>query len=601
MPGGMLHLIRAVETPGPCKSRGHGTRQDSARIPVATGGRAYVEAAVSGDWSWLAWTIAAGGILAAIVYTYVRRDLDQRRQAAGELQNQRRAEEKIRASEEFYRKLFEANPNPMWAFDVETLRFLAVNDAAVAHYGYSRDEFLAMTIKEIRPPEDIPVLLARLAARRSGINIGGRLRHMKKDGTLINVEITSHPIEYAGHRAEIVLATDVSLQHQLDEELRQAQKIEAVGRLAGGIAHDFNNLLTVIQGYAEMLEGQLGRAHPGSALLDEITRAAGRAAELTAQLLAFSRRQMVAPRLFCLNSIVSDTEKMLRRLLGNHVDMNMELASDLGNVLADPAQVEQVLLNLAINARDAMPDGGKLTIATRNIDVNSESVANPVDLRPGSYVLLRVADTGMGMDEEVRTHLFEPFFTTKPVGQGTGLGLATVYGIVTHSGGSVTVSSTPGVGTTFNLYFPRHDAPASAADGSGTIASVKRTVLLVDDEVTVRRLVAAALRARGYAVLEASSGQEALPYGRSKEHVIDLLISDVVMPGMTGPELARKLREACPSLRVLYLSGYAGAAGTANGIDDDDFLQKPFGMDALCEKVRSLVDLAGNTTAVPAR
>jgi two-component system cell cycle sensor histidine kinase/response regulator CckA len=560
-----------------------------------------VEAAVSGDWSWLAWTIAAGGILAAIVYTYVRRDLDQRRQAAGELQNQRRAEEKIRASEEFYRKLFEANPNPMWAFDVETLRFLAVNDAAVAHYGYSRDEFLAMTIKEIRPPEDIPVLLARLAARRSGINIGGRLRHMKKDGTLINVEITSHPIEYAGHRAEIVLATDVSLQHQLDEELRQAQKIEAVGRLAGGIAHDFNNLLTVIQGYAEMLEGQLGRAHPGSALLDEITRAAGRAAELTAQLLAFSRRQMVAPRLFCLNSIVSDTEKMLRRLLGNHVDMNMELASDLGNVLADPAQVEQVLLNLAINARDAMPDGGKLTIATRNIDVNSESVANPVDLRPGSYVLLRVADTGMGMDEEVRTHLFEPFFTTKPVGQGTGLGLATVYGIVTHSGGSVTVSSTPGVGTTFNLYFPRHDAPASAADGSGTIASVKRTVLLVDDEVTVRRLVAAALRARGYAVLEASSGQEALPYGRSKEHVIDLLISDVVMPGMTGPELARKLREACPSLRVLYLSGYAGAAGTANGIDDDDFLQKPFGMDALCEKVRSLVDLAGNTTAVPAR
>jgi PAS domain S-box-containing protein len=551
-----------------------------------------VEAAAGGDWSWLAWTIAAGGIITAIMYTYVRRDLDQRRQAAAELESQRQAEEKIRASEELYRKLFEANPHPMWAFDIETLRFLAVNDAAVAHYGYSRDEFLAMTIKDIRPPEDVPLLLARLAARPSGLNLGARSRHMKKDGTLINVEITSHPMEYAGHRAEIVLATDVSLRHQLDEELRQAQKIEAVGRLAGGIAHDFNNLLTVVQGYGEMLQGQLGKSHPSSPLIDEIMRAAGRAAELTAQLLAFSRRQMVAPRLFCPNSIVSDTEKMLRRLLGNHVLMVMDLAADLGEVLADPGQVEQVLLNLVINARDAMPDGGKLTIATRNIDVSAQNASSPSDLRPGPYVFLSVADTGMGMDEEVRSHLFEPFFTTKPVGQGTGLGLATVHGIVAQSGGSIAVWSTLGAGTTFKVYLPRQTTPAPATDPSATLTSDKRTVLLVDDEITVRRLVAAALRARGYAVLEASSGQEALLYCQSQQHAIDLLISDVVMPGMTGPELARKLRAAHPSLRVLYLSGYAGAAGTANGIDDTNFLPKPFGVDALCEKVRALLDEA---------
>jgi len=556
-----------------------------------------LEAAASGDWSWLAWTIAAGGILAAIIYTYVRRDFDQRRQTAADLESKRQAEGRIRASEELYRKLFEANPHPMWAFDVETLHFLAVNDAAVAHYGYSRDEFLAMTIKDIRPPADVPLLLARRAAQPPGLNFAGRFRHVKKDGTLINVDITSHPMEYAGHRAEIVLAIDVSLQHQLDEELRQAQKIEAVGRLAGGIAHDFNNLLTVIQGYGEMLQGQLGKTHPSSPLIDEIMRAAGRAAELTAQLLAFSRRQMVAPRLFCLNGIVSDTEKMLRRLLGNHVEMNMDLARDLGEIRADPGQMEQVLLNLVINARDAMPDGGKLTIATRNIDVGAPNAATPPELRSGSYVLLSVADTGIGMDEEVRSHLFEPFFTTKPIGQGTGLGLATVYGIVSQSGGAVTVSSTPGAGTTFKVYLPRQNAPARAPDPSAAVTNGKRTVLLVDDELTVRRLVATALRARGYAVLEASSGQEALLYGQGKEHVIDLLISDVVMPGMTGPELAQKLTAAYPSLRVLYLSGYAGAAGTANGINDTNFLQKPFGMDVLCEKVRTLLDETRTTTA----
>jgi PAS domain S-box-containing protein len=559
-----------------------------------------VEAAASGDWGWLTWAVAAGGILVAIIYTYVRRDLDQRQQAAADLESKRQAEERVRASEELYRKLFEANPHPMWAFDVDTLRFLAVNDAAVAHYGYSRDEFLAMSIKDIRPPEDVPSLLDRRAGRPAGLNVAGRFRHVKKDGTLINVEITSHPMEYAGHRAEIVLATDVSLRHQLEEELRQAQKIEAVGRLAGGIAHDFNNLLTVIQGYGEMVQGQLGKTHPSSPLIDEIMRAAGRAAELTAQLLAFSRRQVVAPRLFCLNSIVSDTDKMLRRLLGNTVDMVMDLAGDLGEVRADPGQIEQVLLNLVLNSRDAMPNGGKLTIATRNTNVSGQAASSLPEVRPGRYVLLSVADTGIGMDEEVRSHLFEPFFTTKPVGQGTGLGLATVYGIVAQSGGSVTVSSAPGAGSTFRIYFPRQDTAAVSGDPLALADAGQRTVLLVDDEITVRRLVATALRGKGYLVLEASSGQEALPYGQSKEHMIDLLISDVVMPGMTGPELAQKLRGAYPSLQVLYLSGYAGAAGTANGIDRSNFLQKPFGMDVLCEKVRTLLDEGQTAGAVPA-
>jgi CheY-like chemotaxis protein len=321
-------------------------------------------------------------------------------------------------------------------------------------------------------------------------------------------------------------------------------------------------------------------------------RAAGRAAELTAQLLAFSRRQMVAPRLFCPNGIVSDTEKMLRRLLGNNVEMIMDLAADLGEIRADPGQMEQVLLNLVINARDAMPNGGKLTIATRNIDLGAQNTSSSPELRPGSYVLLSVSDTGVGMDDEVRSHLFEPFFTTKPIGQGTGLGLATVHGIVAQSGGSVTVSSAPGAGTTFKIYCPRQNAPAATIGESPKEAGGKKTVLLVDDEITVRRLVASALRARGYAVFEASGGREALPYGECKEPVIDLLISDVVMPGMTGPELAQKLKAANPSLRVLYLSGYAGATGTENGIDHGNFLQKPFGMDVLWEKVRTLLDVA---------
>jgi PAS domain S-box-containing protein len=382
---------------------------------------------------------------------------------------------------------------------------------------------------------------------------------------------------------------------QLEEQLRQSQKMEAIGQLAGGVAHDFNNLLTIINGYSEIIQTQLPPSNPVSGLVAEIAQAGTRAASLTRQLLAFSRKAVVEPRVLDLNAVVGDLEKLLRRLIGEDVELATVPDPALGSVLVDPGQVEQVLMNLAINARDAMPRGGKLTIETANAELDVTCTQAVPDARPGPYVLLAVSDTGVGMDEAVMAHLFEPFFTTKSPGRGTGLGLATVYGIVKQSGGHVAVYSEVGHGTTFKIYLPRvADGPVATRShfGATRAATGTETVLLAEDEGAVRALARHVLKMHGYAVLEAGHGREALRIADDHLGPIHLLVTDVVMPEMGGRQLADELAARRAGTRVLYLSGYTDDAIVRHGVlqAESAFLQKPFTPTALVQKVREVLD-----------
>ena len=500
----------------------------------------------------------------------------------------------LRASEEQYRALFENTPYPMWVFDLETHRLLAVNGAAIAHYGYRREEFLTLKIEDLRPPEDIPALEQHLATKEAGYHTTGPWRHRKKDGTLIEVQTSGHEITFAGRRAELVVIDDVTERKRLEEQFRQAQKMEAVGRLAAGVAHDFNNLLTAILGTTDLMIEDLPADDPDREGLLDIRGAAERAAVLTRQLLTFSRQQVVSPRMLRLNELITDLVKLLRRLLGEDVTIASALAPDCGAVKADPGQLEQVLVNLAVNARDAMPNGGRLTIETRNVDLDADYPTERVMIPAGRYVMLAVTDNGTGMDAQTNARIFEPFFTTKPVGKGTGLGLATVYGVVQQSGGYIWLYSELGHGTSFKIYLPRVDADgpqpaeeeqrASALDGS-------ETVLVAEDEEAVRLIIAKALEARGYRVLSARDGSEALELAAGHGG-IDLLVTDVVMPDMNGRELSRCLTEARPNLRTLYLSGYTDDAMLHRGVLQEGvaFLQKPFSLGALARKVRDVIE-----------
>ena len=500
----------------------------------------------------------------------------------------------LRASEEQYRALFENTPYPMWVFDLETHRLLAVNSAAIAHYGYRREEFLTLKIEDLRPPEDIPALEQHLATKEAGYHTTGPWRHRKKDGTLIEVQTSGHEITFAGRRAELVVIDDVTERKRLEEQFRQAQKMEAVGRLAAGVAHDFNNLLTAILGTTDLMIEDLPADDPDREGLLDIRGAAERAAVLTRQLLTFSRQQVVSPRMLRLNELITDLVKLLRRLLGEDVTIASALAPDCGAVKADPGQLEQVLVNLAVNARDAMPNGGRLTIETRNVDLDADYPTERVMIPAGRYVMLAVTDNGTGMDAQTNARIFEPFFTTKPVGKGTGLGLATVYGVVQQTGGYIWLYSELGHGTSFKIYLPRVDADgpqpaeeeqrASALDGS-------ETVLVAEDEEAVRLIIAKALEARGYRVLSARDGSEALELAAGHGG-IDLLVTDVVMPDMNGRELSRCLTEARPNLRTLYLSGYTDDAMLHRGVLQEGvaFLQKPFSLGALARKVRDVIE-----------
>lgn len=504
----------------------------------------------------------------------------------------RSAQREIEKSERRYRLLFESNPQPMWVYDHESLAFLAVNNAAVHQYGYSAEEFLRMTLKDIRPAEDIPALLEDVRQPAAAFHRDGPWRHRKRDGSIISVEITSHPIQYDGRDARLILVTDITERHKLEEQFQQAQRLESIGRLAGGVAHDFNNLLTVINGYAAQILSDLPATSPLARRVAEISGAGQRAASLTQQLLAFSRRQLVHLSILNLNAVITEIETMLRRLIGEDVELVLKLAPDLGNTKADAGQMQQVLMNLAVNARDAMPQGGSLLIETANVFLDENYCESHPEVRPGPYILFAVSDSGTGMTPEVQQRAFEPFFTTKPVGSGTGLGLSTVHGTVRQSGGWIWVYSEPGSGTTFKVYLPRTDEAVLASPPIvKTDVRGHETILLVEDQEEVRALAVTVLERYGYRLLSAAGGEEAISLAEGYPGPIDLLLTDIVMPGMNGRTLAKQLA-AGRTLRILYMSGYTENAIAHRGILDPglDYIQKPFTPEALAEKVRQVLD-----------
>jgi signal transduction histidine kinase/ActR/RegA family two-component response regulator len=397
------------------------------------------------------------------------------------------------------------------------------------------------------------------------------------------------------------IATDITARkqteealHRSEEQLRQAQKMEAVGKLAGGVAHDFNNLLTVINGHTALSLRRLGPEDPLYRKLEAIREAGERAASLTRQLLAFSRKQIMQPKVLDLNHVIFETNKMLQRLIGEDVDLLIGLTPDLGKIKADPGQIEQVLMNLAVNARDAMPKGGKVTIETQNVYIDEEYSSRHLSVRPGQYVMLAVSDTGCGMNAATQERIFEPFFTTKETGKGTGLGLSTVYGIVKQSGGNVWVYSEVGQGTTFKIYLPCVESPAEefkliTADAQATPGT--ETVLLVEDEEMVRNMTREILQESGYQVLEAKHGHEALLVAERHNGPIHLMLSDVVMPQMSGRELAEQLSPMRREMKVLYMSGYTDDAIVHHGVLDEGmaFIEKPFTPNALTHKLREVL------------
>jgi hypothetical protein len=501
-----------------------------------------------------------------------------------------------------YQLLFKSHPEPMWVFDIETLRFLEVNEAAIRRYGYSREEFLAMSVKAIRPAEEIPAFLDSL---RTGKDLwqSGPWLHRTKDGSVIETLITSHVLTFGARPVHYVMAHDVTGERRASEQLQQAQRMESLGQLAGGVAHDFNNLLGVILNFgwfvkanlmAEVERGDGERWRPVLKDMERIERAAENAARLTHQLLAFARVDVAQPRPMNINAVLTELVPLLRRTLGEHIELVALPRSHLMSVMIDSGQLSQVLTNLAVNARDAMPKGGKLTIDVQNVDVDAVYAASRPGLKPGRYVRLRVSDTGAGMDKQTLEHAFEPFFTTKPRGQGTGLGLATVYGIVKQAGGHVDVDSEPGEGTWVSVHLPATDQAPAAPEAVASPSPVKatETVLVVEDSDDLREIAGRILSKNGYQVMVAANGPDALKMAHAFTGHIDLLLTDVIMPQMNGSELAPRLVESRPDLRVLYMSGFAstalGAAGTLPA--EVALLDKPFTEPALLSRVRQALE-----------
>jgi two-component system cell cycle sensor histidine kinase/response regulator CckA len=611
--------------------------------------------------------------------------------------------------------LFSSNPHPMWIYDRQTLRFLDVNEAAVRGYGYPREEFLKMSVVDIRPPEDASAFTEFISHLPEGYRRPGVWRHLRKDGTLMRVEIAAFKFEIDGHLAELVVAQDITerccveealrnseaslkalldnaplgiaegaldksylsmtnpalreilggysveealvldlnaqvyadvkererllevlrrsgkitgwetnirrrdgtpvpvritavlapgeperllsyiedttQQNALEQQVRQVQKLEAVGRLAGGMAHDFNNVLVVIKLSTEMMLAQITPDSPFSKPLLQISNAAERAAALTRQMLAFGRQQMMQPRIINVNAVVSDTAHMLRQVIGEDIELVTELEESVQNAKLDPDQLTQVILNLAVNARDAMPNGGTLHIetATRTLDEAYAREHQPV--QPGRYVMMSVSDTGSGIDRSVLPRIFDPFFTTKEIGKGTGLGLSIVYGIVKQSGGYIWVYSEPGHGTTFKLYFPATTAPLDPPDARRDIPGrpAGQLILVVEDEATIRSNVRDCLSQLGYRVVVADTANAALRRCDQLEGKIDLLLTDVVMAGKSGYDLALELSGRYPSIPVLFMSGYTEDSGVRRELllKGSPFLQKPFSVADLASAVHA--------------
>jgi two-component system cell cycle sensor histidine kinase/response regulator CckA len=510
----------------------------------------------------------------------------------------KRLEERLREHQAFLEKAQEVahvgswisgpGPDDPLSWSHETCRIFGFEESAF-------DGRVATFFDRVHPEDRERVGAAARAALATGMPYEVDHRIVRPDGSVRWVHEQADVVSDGQGRPQSMIGTvqDITERKSLEDQLLQAQKMEAMGRLAGGVAHDFNNLLTAILGYADIVMRRLGPAHALRPKVEEIKKAGERASGLTRQLLAFSRKQVLQPRVVDLNMVVGDVEKMLYRIIGEDVHIANALDPDLGRVRADPAQLEQILINLAVNARDAMPSGGSLVLETANAELDAAYAREHVGVAPGRYVMLAVSDTGTGMDAETRRHIFEPFFTTKPPGKGTGLGLATVYGIVAQSGGHIWVYSEEGLGSVFKVYLPRIDAPAEVEPPRPSAAAGgTETLLLVEDEAGVRELMSEVLTGLGYVVLAAHRAEDALDRAAAHAGPLDMVISDVVLPGMGGPALVEKLRERRPGLRALLISGYTDEAMLQRGIVEEGaaVLAKPFSPEALGQRVREMLD-----------
>ncbi len=527
-------------------------------------------------------SVARAEVGGRALYTIVARDITERRRSEARLREQA--------------ALLDRATDAIQVVDLKG-RIRYWNRGAERLYGWSAKETVGQSVLDLYAAGNADQQRTAVQSVLMRDEWSGELTHVNKDGRVVVVEGRWSLVRDDKDRPHSILLihTDVTEKRALELRLRQTQKMEAIGRLAGGVAHDFNNLLTVIQGYSEMILGGSTLDQSSRELISEVYRAGEKAAGLTRQLLAFSRQQMLAPRVLDLNALVQEMEKLLRRLIGADIEVAASLSPNVGMVRADPGQLEQVVMNLAVNARDAMPTGGRLTIETRNVDVHESYFSEQSGVKPGPYVLLAFTDTGIGMDPATRARIFEPFFTTKEAGKGTGLGLATVHGIVQQSGGFLDVYSELGRGTSFKVYLPRlpEGADASISPSSAEpMPSGTETILLVEDDPGIRSLARVALQSYGYRVLEAANGPEGVEVGRTHPGTIHLLATDVVLPKASGREVAEQLRPARPTMKVLYVSGYTDDAIVRHGVLTADlaFLQKPYTPSTLARKVREVLD-----------
>ncbi len=507
-----------------------------------------------------------------------------------------RFRKQIAEREELFRLIGENAADMIAVVDVNEHRLY--NSPSYQRFlGYTPEELESTsTFEQIHPDDRQKVADAAKAAQHSGLGRRVEYRFRHKDGRWLVLESTASVVRNSNGEVEklVIVNRDITERKQLEEQLSLSQRLDAIGRLSGGVAHDFNNLLGVIIGYSEALQQRMGPDDPHREAVDEIRNAGERAASLTQQLLAFSRRQVLEPTVLDLNTIVVDVEKMLGRLIGEDIRLELALSQQIGKVKADRTQIEQVLLNLAVNARDAMPRGGKLIIETADAELDEASVKRRPYIVPGHYVLLKVSDTGCGMDAALQSRIFEPFFTTKGKGKGTGLGLATVYGVIKQSGGYILVESEVGKGSVFEIYLPRSEEAVEAAQEDQRLTSLgqdHRTVLLVEDEQSLRKLTRNTLRDMGYTVLEASDAFQALEVAKQTDAAIDLLLTDIIMPGMSGRSLADTLCPLRPGMRVLYMSGYTdGELATHGALETGiSILRKPFTRDDLLQRMEDIL------------
>jgi PAS domain S-box-containing protein len=522
-----------------------------------------------------------------------------------DISERRIAEEELREAEARYRLLVEQLPLITYInVPGESGRWVYLSPQLEEILGYKPSEWTSdfRSFLEAIHPDDRELVTAERAASGGKGRIGLEYRLMAKDGRIVWMrdeavvvrDLSGKPLYVQGYLLDISVEREAeSERHRLEAQLLHSQKMEAIGRLAGGIAHDFNNLLTAITGYSELIISELDPASSLARDAEEIKRAAEQAAAMTQQLLAFSRRQVLQPAFLDPNEVIGHMEKMLQRLIGENIELVTELENEIAVIRCDRGQVEQVIMNLVVNARDAMPTGGRISISTANTELDDSEAAR-LDLPSGSYVVATITDNGTGMDEETISHVFEPFFTTKEQGKGTGLGLATVHGIIEQSNGAIEIESEPGEGSTFRVFLPVAHEGADPDRVVTPLADTRgsETLLLVEDEEMVRQLVGRVLRELGYEVFEASSGEEAISVSTNLDRPIDLLVTDVVMPGMSGRELAELLVVSRPTTRVLFMSGYTEEAIVHHGVlgGETEFISKPFAPQELAQKVREVLE-----------